>query len=505
MLENYVRQILTAKVYDVASKTPLDRLSRLSKRLGAEILLKREDLQPVFSFKCRGAYNKLAQLEKSKDFKGVVAASAGNHAQGVALAAQRLGFQAYIVMPTTTPAIKISAVEARGAKVILEGDNFDQAYVFALNYQEQHGLTFVHPFDDPLVIAGQGTVGLEIIQQATEKLDAIFVPVGGGGLLAGIAVIVKFLRPEVQVIGVEPEDADSMAQALHAGAVVTLPRVGLFAEGVAVKRVGNHTFALAKHYVDTIITVNNDEMCAAIKDIFEDTRTAAEPAGALALAGLKRYWQSYQQDIVKPWRAVAIHSGANVNFDRLGYVVERAEIGEKRETLWAVTIPERPGSFKIFCETIGIHPISEFNYRYADAECAQVFVGIKFTEANLKIRTLARLQQQGYAVQDLSENELAKLHLRHLVGGRRFLPLERLYRFEFPERPGALLEFLTAMRPDWNISLFHYRSHGADYGRVLVGFEVLEEQSLIFENFLRDLGYPFVDERENPAYSLFLR
>jgi threonine dehydratase len=500
--ERYIERILNARVYEVARETPLDYAPLLSRRLGNEIWLKREDLQPVFSFKCRGAYNKMAGLARAQLSRGVVAASAGNHAQGVALAAARLGARAVIVMPRTTPQIKVDAVRALEGEVVLHGDTYDEAYAHARALARARHLSFIHPYDDPEVIAGQGTIGFEILKQHSGPLDAVFVPVGGGGLIAGIAVYIKSLRPEVRIVGVEPEDCDAMTRSLATGRRLRLAHVNIFADGVAVRRVGKETFRLARRYVDEMIVVSNDEICAAIKDIFEDRRSVLEPAGALAFAGLKRYVEK------RRWRGrrlVAIASGANVNFDRLRYVAERAEIGERREALFAVTIPERPGSLRRFCQILGDHAITEFNYRYADPKNAHIFVGVQIRDAEEEKRLAALLRRHGYPVLDMTDNEMAKLHVRHLVGGRApNAQDEILYRFEFPERPGALMEFLTKMGGRWNISLFHYRSHGADFGRVLIGMQVPPEDKRAFQRFLDRLAYEYVEETDNPAYRLFL-
>ena len=502
MPPDYLKKIAHTRVYDVARETPLEHAPALSARTSNRVWLKREDLQPVFSFKCRGAYNKMAGLAPAELKKGVVAASAGNHAQGVALAASKLGTKAVIVMPRTTPQIKIDAVRNLGGKVVLHGDNYDAAYVHAREIATKRKLTFVHPYDDPDVIAGQGTVGLEILKQHTDALYAIFVPVGGGGLISGIAAYVKQLRPEVKIIGVEPEDADAMDRSLKAGKRVTLDHVGIFADGVAVRQVGEETFRLCREYVDEMVIVSNDEICAAIKDIFEDCRSILEPAGALAYAGLKNYAARKR---LKNKNLVAIASGANVNFDRLRYVAERAEIGERREAVLAVTIPERAGALKKFCAILGDHNVTEFNYRLADPKAAHIFVGLQIREAE-KVSTLVRtLRQHDYATLDMTDNEMAKLHIRHLVGGRApNAHDEILYRFEFPERPGALMNFLNKMGGGWNISLFHYRSHGADFGRVLVGMQVPSKDKTKFKKFLDSLGYEYVEETGNPAYKLFL-
>ena len=499
---DYLQRILAARVYDVAIETPLDLASNLSKRLGCRVLLKREDLQPVFSFKLRGAYNKMVRLPKATLARGVIAASAGNHAQGVALAAQKLRCKATIVMPVTTPHIKVEAVRARGARVVLHGDSYDEAYNYAKNSAEKQRLAFVHPYDDPDVIAGQGTIGMEILRQHAAPIEAIFVPVGGGGLIAGIAAYVKRLRPEIKIIGVEPEDADAMYQSLKAGRRVKLAQVGLFADGVAVKQVGSETFRLCRTLVDEVIRVDTDAMCAAIKDVFTDTRVILEPAGALAIAGAKVYAERAR---ARGKTLVAVASGANMNFDRLRFVAEEAELGEHREALLAVTIPERPGSFKAFCELLGPRNVTEFNYRYDNPASAQVFVGVQVKNREETARLVAALRRAGLKTVDLSNNDLAKLHVRHTVGGHAPLVKDEiLYRFEFPERPGALIRFLTSMSRGWNISLFHYRNHGADYGRVLVGMQVPPQDKQQFRKFLDKVGYPYYDETRNPAYRLFL-
>jgi threonine dehydratase len=504
MAHRYIKKILDARVYDAAIETPLDEAMNLSNRLGNRVLLKREDLQPVFSFKLRGAYNKMAQLSEEERQRGVIAASAGNHAQGLAMSAKILGVNATIVMPKTTPDIKINNVLALGAKVILHGAAFDEAAAHSRKLVEEQGLTYVHPYDDVDVIAGQGTIAMELLRQESGHIDAVFVPVGGGGLIAGIAVYIKYLRPETKVIGVESEDSACLKAALEAGERVILPQVGIFADGVAVAQIGEHTFDLCRQYVDEVITVNTDEICAAIKDIFEDTRSITEPAGALAVAGMKKY---VARDQVKDTTLIAIDSGANVNFDRLRHIAERADLGENREAIIAVKIPEKPGSFKQFCNDLGNRNITEFNYRYADDTDAQIFVGVQLRKGGDGRKELIEdLKHESYKVIDLSDNEMAKLHVRYMVGGRapESVTNEILYRFEFPERPGALMNFLKKLGGRWNISMFHYRNHGAAYGRVLVGLQVPEEERPQVTDFLDDIGYNYWEETENPAYKLFL-
>ncbi len=502
-MDDYIKRILTARVYDVARETPLELAHNLSSRLGNRIFLKREDLQPVFSFKLRGAYNCIAALNSAERGRGVMTASAGNHAQGVALSACRLGIRAIIVMPRTTPPIKVESVRRLGAKVVLDGDTFDEAYSSALRMAKTEDLVFIHPFDDPLVIAGQGTIAVELLRQHNDPIDAIFVPVGGGGLIGGIAAYIKTISPQTRVIGVEPDDAPSMHEALRRGRRVRLGQVGIFADGVAVRQVGKEPFRLARKYVDEILLVDNDAICAAIKDIFDDTRAIVEPAGALAVAGLKRW---VTREGTQGVALVAINSGANINFDRLRYVAERAEIGEHREAVFAVRIPEHPGSFKRLCCTLGKRAITEFNYRYADPETAHVFVGVALAGGDEERQALlGRLTEKGYEVLDLTDNEMAKLHTRYLVGGRAPPSNnEIVYRFEFPERPGALREFLSRMVGSWNISLFHYRNHGMDYGRVLVGMQVPAGDHTTFSEFLEQMGYPHWEETDNPAYQQFL-
>ena len=508
MPTEYLKRILNARVYDVAQETPLERATWLSDRVGNTVLLKREDLQPVFSFKLRGAYNKMVRLGADELARGVIAASAGNHAQGVALSAQRLGCRAVIVMPVTTPQVKIDAVLARGAEVVLHGDSYSDAFAHATVLQARDGLTFVHPFDDPDVIAGQGTVGMEILRQHQGPLDAIFVAIGGGGLAAGIATYVKQLRPEVKVIGVQTTDSDAMARSLAAGRRITLQDVGLFSDGTAVKQVGEETFRLCQAFLDEVILVDTDAACAAIKDVFQDTRSILEPAGALAIAGAKAWIERESAALVAPVvgrTLVAVACGANMNFDRLRFVSERAEVGEQREAVFAVTIPEERGSFRRFCELVGPRNVTEFNYRIADARVAHVFVGVQVAGRDEAHRIAAAFADHGFAALDLTDDELAKLHIRHLVGGHSPLARdERLYRFEFPERPGALMRFLTSMSPNWNISLFHYRNHGADYARILVGLQVPAADGPAFAAFLQTLGYPHWDETSHPAYRLFL-
>ncbi len=503
MASPYIERILKARVYDVAIESPLEEAPRLSRRLGNQVLLKREDLQPVFSFKLRGAYNRIAHLSDGAAKRGVVCASAGNHAQGVALAAKRRSIPATIVMPHTTPRIKVQAVIDLGGEVVLHGDDYDTAQERALELARERNLVFVHPFDDPDVIAGQGTIGVELLRQTGGHLDAIFVPVGGGGLISGIAVYVKYLYPNIRIIGVEPEDAASMYESLKAGRRVTLDRVGIFADGVAVKRVGEETFSLCRDHVDEIMLLDTDEICAAIQDVFEDTRSIVEPAGALAVAGLKKY---VAREGWRDKRVAAINSGANINFDRLRHVAERADLGGEREALLAVTIPERPGSFLRFCELLGNRNVTEFNYRYESEQAAQIFVSFGLaqgrTEKDAVIRTL---REGGYTVTDMTDNEMAKLHVRYMIGGpARGIRDELLYRFEFPERPGALLRFLQAVGSRWNISLFHYRNHGSDYGRVLAGIQVPSAGREDFLQHLNDLHYAYSEETANPAYRIFL-
>ena len=497
-------RILTALVYDVAIESPLEPAQQLTARLGVPVWFKREDLQPVHSFKLRGAYNKIANLDEATRSRGVIAASAGNHAQGVALAAQRLGCQATIVMPVTTPRIKVEAVRTLGAKVVLHGDTFEGAVAHSQALLAEGGATYIHPYDDLDVIAGQGTIGMELLRQMPRGMAAVFVPIGGGGLIAGIASFLKRLSPGIRIIGVEPADADAMKRSLEAGRRIKLEQVGLFADGVAVSQVGERTFDICRHLVDEVVLVDTDEICAAIKDVFEENRSILEPAGALAVAGMKA-WVARQAGAVPAGALVAILSGANTNFDRLRFVAERAELGERREAVLAVTIPEKPGSFRAFCERIGQRAITEFNYRYADPTKAHIFVGMQVTDSAETRSLLEGLRADGLDAEDLSDNEMAKLHIRHLVGGHAPAVVhEQVLRFEFPERPGALLRFLGSMSSDWNITLFHYRNHGADYGRVLVGIEVPPDDQAEFRAFLDNLGYAWVDEAQNPAYRLFL-
>jgi threonine dehydratase len=504
MQENYVERILKAKVYDVAVETSLEAAPRLSARLNNRVFFKREDLQPVFSFKIRGAYNKIAQLSSIAAQRGVICASAGNHAQGVALGARTRGIPAVIVMPLTTPEIKVQAVGGLGGEIVLHGDDYDHAYERATELARERGLVFVHPFDDPDVIAGQGTIAMEILRQMHgDDIDAIFVPVGGGGLIAGIAAYAKSLYPRIKIVGVEPEDAAGMFESLRAGKRVSLERVGIFADGVAVRRVGEEPFRLAKQYVDEIVLVTTDQICAAIQDIFEDTRSIAEPAGALAVAGIKKY---AARETCSGRTLIAINSGANMNFDRLRYVAERADLGAQREALLAVEIPEAPGSFLRFCELLGNHSVTEFNYRYRNAKAAQIFVGLSLTSGKSERASLIRIiGDAGFAVRDMTDNEMAKLHVRYMVGGQAGgLTDERLYRFEFPERPGALLKFLRAIGSTWNISLFHYRNHGSDHGRVLAGIQIPPATHTDFCLHLNELQYAYTEESDNHAYKIFL-
>jgi threonine dehydratase len=502
MLCDYLVQILTARVYDVAQESALEHAPNLSARLNNKLLLKREDMQSVFSFKLRGAYNKMVNLSPDLLAQGVIAASAGNHAQGVALGASRLGTRAIIVMPVTTPQVKVDAVKARGGEVVLHGDTYDDAYTYARQLEAEKGLTFIHPFDDPDVIAGQGTIGMEILRQCQQPIHAIFVAIGGGGLISGIAAYVKRLRPEIKIIGVEPVDADAMHQSLQAGHRVRLANVGLFADGVAVREVGEETFRLCQQYVDEIILVDTDDTCAAIKDVFEDTRSILEPAGALAIAGAKAYVEREQ---IQGQTLIAVACGANMNFDRLRFVAERAEFGERREAIFAVEIPERPGSLCRFCERIGRRNLTEFSYRIADVKGAHIFIGLQIQNRADAIALAENFEAGGFQTIDLTDDELTKLHLRHMVGGHSPLANhELLYRFEFPERPGALMKFVTSMSPNWNISMFHYRNNGADYGRIVVGIQVPPQEMQEWQAFLDTLGYRYWDESQNLAYKLFL-
>ncbi|WKU19315.1 threonine ammonia-lyase, biosynthetic [Advenella alkanexedens] len=502
MSTDYLKRILTSKVYDVATETPLEPAKLLSARIQNAILLKREDTQSVFSFKIRGAYNKMANISAEARAHGVICASAGNHAQGVALSAKKLGCRAVIAMPTSTPKVKIDAVKRLGGEVVLHGDSFTDAYEHALILEKEQNLTFVHPFDDPFVIAGQGTIAMEILRQHPGSLDAIFVSIGGGGLIAGIAAYIKQLRPEIKIIGVQTEDSDAMIRSVRAGRRVSLPDVGLFSDGTAVKQVGIETFRLVKEYVDDFIAVDTDAICAALKDVFQDTRSVLEPAGALALAGAKRYIAEHKW---KNKTVAVITSGANMNFDRLRFVAERADVGEAKEAIFAVTMPEVKGSFKQLCTALGARNVTEFNYRISDANKAHVFVGVQINSQEEAEKVADRLRRKKFDVLDLTADDLAKSHLRYMVGGHSSLAEnEVLYRFEFPERPGALMKFLDTMNPEWNISLFHYRNQGADYGRVLVGIQVPPSDKKAFRDFLSTIGYPFVKETDNPAYKLFL-
>lgn len=504
MPQSYIKRILDARVYDVACETPIDEAKLLSKRFDNRILLKREDLQPIFSFKLRGAYNKMQKLSEVERNQGVVAASAGNHAQGLAMSAAQMGVKATIVIPRTTPEIKVNVVKSYGARVVLHGDTYDEASACAQRLVEEKGLVYIHPYDDPDVIAGQGTIGMEIVRQHPEPIEAIFVPVGGGGLLAGVAAYIKYVRPEIKLIGVEPDDAACLAAALKKGRRVTLPHVGLFADGVAVAQIGKEPFRVIRKTVDEVITANTDEICAAIKDIFEDTRSIAEPAGALALAGLKKYIEKYD---TKGATLLAIDSGANTDFDRLRYISERTEIGEKREAVLSVVIPEKPGSFRAFCSALGKRNITEFNYRFADTGAAQIFVGLQVAPDGQDGEQLVRgLIDKGYGVFDMTDNEIAKLHIRHMVGGHapEQVDDEVIYRFEFPERPGALLNFLSKLGQRWNISMFHYRNHGAAYGRVLLGMQVPLKERKEVGKFLQSLNFTYSEETDNVAYQQFL-
>ena len=507
MTTSYLKKILTSRVYDLAVETPLELAPTLSDRTGNRIYLKREDMQSVFSFKLRGAYNKMAQLTPAQLRRGVICASAGNHAQGVALSAKTLGCRAVIVMPTTTPALKIEAVRARGGEVVLSGESYSDAYQHALHLEKKEKLTFVHPFDDPEVIAGQGTIAMEILRQHAGPIHAVFVAIGGGGLIGGIGAYIKAVRPDIKVIGVQTTDSDAMARSLKAGRRVVLSDVGLFSDGTAVKQVGEETFRLAKQVVDEVLLVDTDDVCTAIKDVFTDTRSILEPAGALAVAGAKAYVAraAKARQPVRDQTLVAIACGANMNFDRLRFVAERAEVGEAHEAVFAVTIPEERGSFKRFCQLVGARAVTEFNYRISDDKEAHVFVGLQVTDRDEPEKISKLFKKQGFKTIDLTQDELAKLHIRHLVGGKSaHAGNEILYRFEFPERPGALMRFLDSMAPNWNISLFHYRSQGGDVGRVLVGLQVPKQEMKAFRAFLATLGYRAWDESENPAYKLFL-
>jgi threonine dehydratase len=502
-LAEYTALIDEATVYDVASKTPLEPAQNLSARIGSQVLMKREDLQPVFSFKLRGAYNKLSSLNEAELAQGVICSSAGNHAQGVALAAKKMKTHAVIVMPVTAPSIKVDAVRSLGGEVVLHGDTYDDAHAHSRELERDRGLTYIHPFDDPMVIAGQGTIGKEILEQAGPDIDAVFVPIGGGGLIAGIGAYIKSKRPDIRIIGVEPVDSAAMQAALAAGEPVTLDHVGIFADGVAVRRVGDETFRLCQQLLDDIVVVDTDQICAGIRDIFEDTRSIVEPAGALAISGAKKYVADNQ---IEDGRFVVVNCGANVNFDRLRHIAERAAVGEQREMLLAVEIAENPGSFRTFCNALGRRSITEFNYRYNDAKKAHIFVGVELRHGlDERHELVNRLRDLGYPVADLSDNEVAKLHVRHMVGGGGSnIQNERLFRFEFPERPGALLDFLNAIGENWNISLFHYRNHGSDYGRILAGIQVPEMESDELEAHLSELGYAHWEESDNPAYAMFL-
>ncbi|CAK7003682.1 threonine ammonia-lyase, biosynthetic [Saezia sanguinis] len=503
-LSDYLKKILTAKVYDIAQESPLEQAKLLSKRMRNKILLKEEDYQSVFSFKLRGAYNKMAHLSKQSLECGVICASAGNHAQGVALAAQQLGCRAVIVMPVTTPQVKVDAVKHLGGEAVLFGDSYSDAAAHAQQLAEKQHLTFVHPFDDPYVIAGQGTIAMEILRQHQGPLDAIFVPIGGGGLIAGVAAYIKAVRPDIKIIGVQMNDSDAMMRSVRQGRRITLPDVGLFSDGTAVKQVGEETFRLARALVDDFVVVDTDAVCAAIKDVFQDTRNIVEPSGAMSVAAVKQYITTHK---IRGGTFVSILSGANMNFDRLRFVAERAQIGEKREALFAVTIPEQPGSFKRFCEVIGSRSVTEFNYRISRANQAQIFTSIATSGAEGESdKITAQLKRAGFPTLDMSDDELAKEHIRYMVGGKGELAKdERLLRFTFPERPGALMKFLSSMSPTWNISLFHYRNSGADFGRILVGIQVPRKDNALFKEFLTSLAYPWEEETKNPVYQLFLR
>ncbi len=509
-MTDYLKKILTARVYDVAFETPLEPAPHLSQRTGTPVFIKREDMQSVFSFKLRGAYNKMAHLTPKQLKSGVICASAGNHAQGVALSANRLGCRAMIVMPVTTPPVKIEAVREHGGEnveIVLHGDSFSDTYQHALSLEKKHRLTFIHPFDDPYVIAGQGTIGMEILRQHPAPIHAVFVAIGGGGLISGVAAYIKQVRPDIKIIGVETVDSNAMAKSLKAGRRVVLSDVGLFSDGTAVKQVGKETFRLARKYVDEIVEVDTDDVCAAIKDMFLDTRSILEPAGALTVAGVKAYVEQRKKlkKQLKNETLIAIASGANMNFDRLRFVAERADVGENREAVFAVTIPEESGSFRRFCEQVGPRHITEFNYRISDEKRAHIFVALEVQNREEASRIARNFERNHFPVIDLTDDELSKLHIRYMVGGKSALAQdELLYRFEFPERPGALMRFLSCMQPNWNISLFHYRNHGADYGRILVGLQVPKNERKAFREFLTGIGYPFQNETDNPVYKLFL-
>ena len=509
-MEDYLQKILRARVYDVAEETPLEKAKNLSKKFENNIWFKREDLQPVFSFKLRGAFNRMSQLSKEELDKGVIASSAGNHAQGVALSASFLKCRAVIVMPLTTPVMKVRAVESHKAEVILFGETYDECYEKALDISEKENLTFIHPFDDPEVIAGQGTIGLEILRQSQTPPDAIYIAVGGGGLIAGVSAYVKAIWPDTKIIGVEPEDACAMTLSLKANEPIELESIGLFADGVAVRKVGEKTFSICKKNVDEMVTVSTDEICAAIKDVFEDTRSILEPAGALSIAGLKKHVVNNQ---LKNNNLVAIACGANMNFERLRFVAERAELGEEKEAMIAVGIPEKAGSLKLLCKTLGSRSLTEFSYRISEGKTAQIFMGVEVSNNNDRELLTAEIKKGGFDCHDLSNDELSKVHLRHMVGGR--LPrsisqiskgeyTELLYRFEFPERPGALMRFVNSMRPEWTISIFHYRNHGADTGRIVIGVLVNDSEIQAWNEFVKKIGYKNWDETDNPAYKLFL-
>ena len=503
MPEPYIKKILDARVYDVAIESPVNQARNLTRRFGNNIFLKREDLQPVFSYKLRGGYNKISRLSDEQKAKGVIAASAGNHAQGVALAATRLGIHATIVMPRTTPEIKVNSVRDSGAEVVLIGDAFDEAAAYAQQQIETYGYTYIHPYDDPDTIAGQGTVAMELLWQFTKPIHAVFVPVGGGGLIAGMAAYIKYLRPETRVIGVEPEDSACLSEALKAGERVVLPQVGIFADGVAVKQIGQHTWEICKDHVDEVVTVTTDEICAAIKDVFEDTRSIQEPAGALSVAGMKKY---VQREGVEDVNLISVLSGANMNFDRLRYISERTEVGEQREAILAVTIPERPGSFRKFIQALHKRSITEFNYRYSSPEEAHIFVGVRIQSGGLgRNELVTELEDLEYPVLDLTDNDLAKQHIRHMVGGHApSVTNEKVFQFTFPERPGALIGFLMSLGSRWNISMFHYRNHGAAYSRVLMGAEVEEVDMPDFRAMLDGIGFDYEEIEDDPAYRLFL-